>query len=37
MAWVECPFPIADEVVLVPPTDSLTLSNSLTLSDSLTI
>ena len=37
MAWVECPFPIADEVVLVPPTDSLTLSNSITLSDSLTI
>ena len=37
MAWVECPFPIADDVMLVPPTDSLTLSNSLTLSDSLTI
>jgi hypothetical protein len=35
--WVECLFPVADEVVVVPPTDSLTLSSSLTLSDSLTI
>lgn len=36
--WVECVFPVADEVaVVVPSTDSLTLSSSLTLSDSLTI
>ena len=36
--WVECVFPIAGEApVVVPSTDSLTLSSSLTLSDSLTI